>query len=614
MLDKIGTGDIPTVYELPTDAKDGDMCLYAPMNTLTLADSGKRIYFDWEKLREKYIIDDENYPNLYCNVDGQLEKNDDGEESFSFSCDRNNEYLSIYYDIFFASYITSESYNKTWTIYIDYTTGELVDSSYWGEQTDINGEYTEDSVEYTTFEELPTYLQLPNFNIINGDHSENKGYLFHSEYRLMKYQGGEWVEAVKVPTKTSELENDSGFLTEERIPSVHILPENAKDGDLCLYAPANTITIEDSGKRVYFDWENALENGIYSDIAFFGYMKDKIVWHMFTNYGENGTRVFEFINRINNDCITLVLNKDHTFESATIGTVDNQIELENIDQLPKYYDLPNFDVVDSRDIPSSAAILFHTEYKLMVYQGGEWIELTYDLNNTIESLKSQITSIPKFSISVVDVLPTENISETTVYLVKDNETEGNLYTEYVYINNVWEKLGTQTLNLEDYAKTEDVYTKQEIDDKEFITESDLPNNGVYVGSGEMPNNCNLQIDPNGDAIVIPTKTSELENDSGFITNNKIELTTETATLQPNIYYSFGETIALTLEFAEGDPTKLNGYMFGFISGATPTVLTLPSNIKWGNDNEIVIESGKQYEVCVVNNIALWTAAAVEAVS
>ena len=40
---------------------------------------------------------------------------------------------------------------------------------------------------------------------------------------------------------------------------------------------------------------------------------------------------------------------------------------------------------------------------------------------------------------------------------------------------------------------------------------------IYIGSGEMPEGYVLQIDPEGTADTIPTKTSQLENDSGFIT-------------------------------------------------------------------------------------------------
>lgn len=62
-----------------------------------------------------------------------------------------------------------------------------------------------------------------------------------------------------------------------------------------------------------------------------------------------------------------------------------------------------------------------------------------------------ISAIPKFSIQVVDELPSSDISDTTVYLLKTSTTEsGNLYTEYIYVDG-WETLGTQTLDLSGYA-------------------------------------------------------------------------------------------------------------------------------------------------------------------
>lgn len=70
-----------------------------------------------------------------------------------------------------------------------------------------------------------------------------------------------------------------------------------------------------------------------------------------------------------------------------------------------------------------------------------------------------ISAIPKFTISVVESLPTSNISSTIIYLLKTSTTEtGNLYTEYIYVNNTWEKLGTQTLDLSGYATTSVVST------------------------------------------------------------------------------------------------------------------------------------------------------------
>ncbi len=62
------------------------------------------------------------------------------------------------------------------------------------------------------------------------------------------------------------------------------------------------------------------------------------------------------------------------------------------------------------------------------------------------------------------------------------------------------------------------------DEADFIAslKGDVGSSGVYVGSGEMPENCNVQIDTDGEIIKIPTKTSQLENDSGFITEEETE--------------------------------------------------------------------------------------------
>jgi hypothetical protein len=67
-----------------------------------------------------------------------------------------------------------------------------------------------------------------------------------------------------------------------------------------------------------------------------------------------------------------------------------------------------------------------------------------DLENYYKKseIDSMISSIPKFAIEVVDELPTKNISDTTIYLLKTSEESQNLYEEYIYVNG-WEKLGVQ---------------------------------------------------------------------------------------------------------------------------------------------------------------------------
>lgn len=97
--------------------------------------------------------------------------------------------------------------------------------------------------------------------------------------------------------------------------------------------------------------------------------------------------------------------------------------------------------------------------------------------------------IPKFSIEVVDELPTEDISTTTIYLVRDDGSSQDVYQEFIYVDDEWEILGGQRIDLsnyyqksETYAKSEvynktetysnsEVYTKTEVDNKGYITNS-----------------------------------------------------------------------------------------------------------------------------------------------
>jgi hypothetical protein len=74
-------------------------------------------------------------------------------------------------------------------------------------------------------------------------------------------------------------------------------------------------------------------------------------------------------------------------------------------------------------------------------------DVTTRVGSLRQDLEGQIALIPKFSISVVDTLPTTNINYSGIYLLKDGEGEGNLYTEYVYIKGKWEKLGSHTADV-----------------------------------------------------------------------------------------------------------------------------------------------------------------------
>ena len=61
---------------------------------------------------------------------------------------------------------------------------------------------------------------------------------------------------------------------------------------------------------------------------------------------------------------------------------------------------------------------------------------------------------------VVSVLPTSSIDTTKIYLVKDSAVDNNSYSEYMYVDGSWEKLGDfrSSVDLEPYAKIEYVNT------------------------------------------------------------------------------------------------------------------------------------------------------------
>lgn len=88
------------------------------------------------------------------------------------------------------------------------------------------------------------------------------------------------------------------------------------------------------------------------------------------------------------------------------------------------------------------------------------------------------TSVLDFRI--VESLPTQDISSTTIYLMRNSQTTGSdLYDEWIYVNNNWEKIGDTSIDLSDY------YTKSEV---------------------------------NALIPTVPTNVSAFNNDAGYTTN------------------------------------------------------------------------------------------------
>ena len=184
-----------------------------------------------------------------------------------------------------------------------------------------------------------------------------------------------------------------------------------------------------------------------------------------------------------------------------------------------------------------------------------------DLSNyyTKSEVDNLISAIPKFDIKVVQTLPSSDISPTTVYLVPSDSESSDVYKEYIYVNTNWELLGIQKSDLSSY------YNKTEINNllSAKVNSSDL---STVATSGSYNDLSNKPI--------IPTKTSDLTNDSNFVSssdlsNNYYNKTQTDNLLDIKVDKVTGKGLS-TEDYTTAEKTKLAGIE----SEANKTVVAL----------------------------------------
>ena len=128
---------------------------------------------------------------------------------------------------------------------------------------------------------------------------------------------------------------------------------------------------------------------------------------------------------------------------------------------------------------------------------------------------------------VVDQLPTTDIDTNKIYLLPNPAgSDNNTYIEYMYINGRWEVVGEYKaeMSLDNY------YTKGQTDEK-FLTKAEAGNLADYVKNVELDTKVGEAGYVKTEALTttltsyakktdipsVPTKLSELTNDSGYIT-------------------------------------------------------------------------------------------------
>ena len=72
------------------------------------------------------------------------------------------------------------------------------------------------------------------------------------------------------------------------------------------------------------------------------------------------------------------------------------------------------------------------------------------------AISTAVAGANHISRSIVDALP-DTGDEKTIYMVLNGKTDGNnVYTEYMWINNKFEIVGSTDIDLSDYVKVQDI--------------------------------------------------------------------------------------------------------------------------------------------------------------
>ena len=108
--------------------------------------------------------------------------------------------------------------------------------------------------------------------------------------------------------------------------------------------------------------------------------------------------------------------------------------------------------------------------------GGENIDLVQQGNDFYINYNGT-----QMSVEVVENLPTAGVSGKIYLVLKETGVDDDIYDEYLYINDVWEHIGSTAIDLSNY------YTKEEIDEKIDNIELPIPTassdilGGIKVG-------------------------------------------------------------------------------------------------------------------------------------
>lgn len=222
---------------------------------------------------------------------------------------------------------------------------------------------------------------------------------------------------ITVPTKVSELTNDSGYETAENVQQAL---ENKVDKVSGKGLSTNDFTTSEKNKLSNIE-DNANNYVLPTDVV-----QDSLYVHTDNNY------------------TTADRTKLNNIEA---NAEVNIIEVVKVNGTPRPVTDKSVDIVVPEELSGFAndmGFIDNTVNNLANY----YLKTQTYTKNEVNDL---VNAISQFNAVIVTTLPTTNISTTTIYLVAKTDTENNdYYDEYIYINNQWEMIGNTKIDLSNY--------------------------------------------------------------------------------------------------------------------------------------------------------------------
>lgn len=143
----------------------------------------------------------------------------------------------------------------------------------------------------------------------------------------------------------------------------------------------------------------------------------------------------------------------------------------------------------------------------------------YKKNDTYTKIEvnNLISGVSTMNVSVVSTLPATGTA-TTIYLVpKASSQTQNVYDEYLYVNSKWEKIGDTQIDLSGYALSSDIPTKT----SELTNDSNFVSDSSYVHTdNNFTNAYKSNVDSNTNARHTHTNKTVLDNTTASYTTAK----------------------------------------------------------------------------------------------